>query len=155
MEPAQRGRSFPNERVCSAAERRVLSAIKTRPDGKWLASIADRGILPDGRCVILEPAEETEGNTSIHLYGADGEPLHTIALPPGSGSRRLSLGAHWIVVGNEGLRWTLVRLADETVFGFDSGLDDQERWQVGQTPDGKRLLLLSAQSLELLQYELP
>ena len=61
----------------------------------------------------------------------------------------------YIVVGNEGLRWTLVRLADETVFGFDSGLDDQERWQVGQTPDGKRLLLLSAQSLELLQYELP
>lgn len=136
------------------AERAALNGMKTRPDGTWLASVANREVLPDGRRLLLEKPDEQGKAASVHLYTASGEPLHTVPLPTDSG-HQLSIGPRWIVVGDYGRNWTLLRLEDERAFRFDSGLEGEGSWMVGQTPDGKTLLLLNVQRLELVRYELP
>jgi len=119
--------------------------------GRWLVSERSR----DGRRVILEVPDRQGNTASIHLYTAGGEPLRTVVLPIEGGCRRLSISARWIVVGNYGPIWTLLRVADERVFRFDSGLDGTGNWRVGQTPDGETLLLLNFRRFELVQYDLP
>ena len=136
-------------------ERAALNAMNQRPDGTWLANVTERAVLPDGRRVLLENAEREDAPASLHLYTPAGEPLHTLALPKDTGMRQLSVGARWIVVGDYGPTWTLVRFEDEKVFRFDSKLEDGGNWIPGQTPDGKTLLLLHAGRMELVRFALP
>lgn len=133
----------------------VLNALQQRPDGRWLGSRVERALLPDGRCVVLEAPEEQGEFASLHLYTADGEPLHTIEIPSKRRWLQLTVSARWIVIGGYGPSWTLVRIADEKLFRFDCGLAGPNNWKIGQTPDGGVLLLLDQHRLELARFELP
>jgi hypothetical protein len=136
-------------------ERRALSGIQARPDGTWLDGATRRAVLPDGRRAILEAAEETGGTPRLHLYGAGGEPLRTLALPAGPMGGEIAVGERWLVLGGASYAsWVLVRLADERVFRFDTGLEGGW-WRPGLTPDGSTLLLLDSARLRLARYELP
>ena len=137
------------------ANRGSRDEVRTRPDGQWLAKVIERAFLADGRQVLLEAPAEKGAPAALHFYEASGAPLETVAIPTGAGHSQLSVGAHWIVVGDYGPRWTLVRLAEQRVFRFDSGLPDAGNWRPGQTPDGKTLLLLNVRAAELVGYELP
>lgn len=59
------------------------------------------------------------------------------------------------MAGGFGPAWTLVRIADQKAFRFESGLEDPGSWKVGQTSDGRTLLLFNQQRLQLVSYELP
>lgn len=151
VEDPQRGNAARNAKRPQEA---ALNAMKVRPDGTWLESVEERGILPDGRRVLLE-RPRSGGGASLHFYTTEGAPLDTLALPAGEDWYQLSPGARWIVAGGFGPTWTLVRLEDQRVFRFESGLDGAGNWKIGQTPDGRTLLLLHTSRLQLVRYALP
>ena len=101
--------------------------------------------------MLLERLGNEGGTTALHFYTASGEPLHTLAIPAEAAPRELSVGPRWIVIGNHGPSWTLVGIEDEKLFRCTTSVDGV----FGQTPDGKALLVLDSQLLELARYELP
>jgi len=130
-----------------------LEAMQKRPDGRWLANVTARALLPDGQRALIEGP--SEGPAALHRYTATGEPLRSIALPGGMSYWQASIGPRWVVAGDFGPSWVLVRLEDDRVFRFEPKPEDAASWHIGQTPDGKTLLLLNARRLELARYELP
>jgi hypothetical protein len=130
-----------------------LDAIAKRPDGRWLADVAARARLTDGRAVVLEGPGAGRPAAQLHFYGAAGEPLRTLALPPTRG-RQLSASARWLVIGHYQPPWILVRLSDERVFRFDPVLAERDSWHVGQSPDGTEVRVLG-NGRRLMRFALP
>jgi len=153
--PVGEERRASKKRESGTTEQGVLDAMQTRPDGAWLDQVAARAWLPDGRRMLLERPRRPGESAALHLYAADGAPLRTLVLPGGGRYGQASAGASWIVAGDYGPSWTLVRLADDRVLRFEPHLEGKGSWHIGQTPDGKTLLLLNWSTLELVSYELP
>jgi len=149
---ASREREDEEEATRKAA---LVETIETRPGGTWLVRAQQRGVLQDGRLVIVEGADLPASPAEVHLYSAEGEPLHSVRIPGERWISQLCVGPHWVVVGSYGPSWALLRLEDEHVFLFEPDLGPRTSWRVGQTPDGRTLLLLDPRELELVRYELP
>lgn len=59
---------------------KTLRTIDRRPDGNWLQRPRGLALAPDGSMAILAGPTH-EGETSVNLYKASGEPICTIVLP--------------------------------------------------------------------------
>jgi hypothetical protein len=132
----------------------ALEALEVRPDGHWLERVADRARLDDGRGLVLESALRHE-EAWLHVYSPEGRGERTLVVPLAGRANSLSVSPRWIVLGGYLDSWTLVRRADERVFHFDPGLSEKGSFAFGQSPDGKRLLLVDQTRLELVTVELP
>jgi len=137
------------------AQEQALDGMQKQPDGRWLAVVRARALLPDGQRVLLTAEAQDGSPSALHRFAATGEPLRSIALPGNMAYWQASIGPRWIVAGDYGPSWVLVRLEDDRVFRFEPKPEDAASWHIGQTPDGKTLLLLNARRLELARYELP
>jgi hypothetical protein len=120
-----------------------------------LDPIADRAVLADGRRVILEHPRRVDAPMALHLYTATGDPLVTLALPHVDSNSELSISSRWIVVGSYGPSCALVRLEDDRVFRFEPRASEPNGWRVGLTPDGRTLLVIQSETLELRRFTLP
>ena len=145
----------PLERPQGRAAREEEAEELARPDGTWLEAVVARAALPDGRKLVLERAPGAQKSAWLHFYSATGEPAHTLEVPLAGHCSQLSVGSSWVVIGGNEPGWTLVRLADERCFRFTPDLAEKSYWILGQTSDGKRLLLVDARRLELVSFELP
>ncbi len=106
--------------------------------------------------MVLEGPNREGDSAKLHVYTTKGEPIRTLTFPTEGWLRELTVGPHWLVIGEAGgSGWTLVRVEDDKLFRFDSGLGDPGYWTAGLTPDGKTLLLLHTRRLELARFALP
>jgi len=136
-------------------EWRALFAIDRRPDGKWFESASVRALAPGGTRILLESAAEDSGGAMLCLYSPKNEPLGMVSLGGEDGLHSLCVSSRWFVVGSWGPNALLVRAADRKVFRFKPSVSEGSYPYLGQTPDGRTLLVLDGLKLELARYELP
>jgi hypothetical protein len=134
---------------------RALYAIEKRPDGTWFESASERALAPDGTRILLDSATTEAGGATLYLYSPKGEFSGTVALPEENGLHSVSASSRWIIAGTWGPKMLLVRASDHKVFRFKAGTGEDSSPCIGQTPDGRVLLVVDQGSPELLRYELP
>jgi len=134
---------------------KLFESIQRRPDGKFLEGVSGRALLKDGRRVLCADSDESGGASMLYFYSPANIAVASIELPGDTPTGEIRASERWLVLGSYGPTWTLVRLKDQQVFRFDSGLADGGNWHSGLTPDGRVLLLLNANRRELVRFELP
>lgn len=133
----------------------AMSAIVHRPDGRWLTNVRARAVLADGRKVLLETPEDDAATPMLHFYSDANAPLNSIALPEGVPCDSFSVSARWIVVAGHESNGILVSIADGNLIRFEASSTKSAGACVGQTPDGRVLLVLVGDRSEIVHFALP
>ncbi len=148
-------RAILREMDKSNPEARALKSIRRRPDGNWIVDAGAHALLKDGRRALTEQPESKGAPAWLYFYSPKNEPLGALELPMDADCSDLIASERWIVIGSYHAPWTLVRIEDQKVFRFDPALAKEGFWHVGQSPDGRALLLLNTSKRELVSFELP
>jgi hypothetical protein len=134
---------------------KVLRTIDRRPDGNWLEEPWAIAFAPDGSMAIMAYGTHPAG-TSVNLYKADGEPIHTIVLPDVVRRYpRIAYDGNRLVVVDRAL--VIFDAAGRPIAQCDPPLKvPQGRWYYPYLlPGGRELALFDGKQPVLHRYELP
>ena len=136
----------------------ISSRIDRLPNRKWFGGSPSFSVASDGALVVADSDFFTLHETStLAVYGEDGSPRSSVALPTGTPRSRLAATATWIAVGGSSSELLLVRRQEETLFRFNvaGAIAEESNWDFGFSPDGKELWMVERERLRLHRFELP
>ena len=131
--------------------------IKRRPDGTWLEIIGDIGVASDGSAAVVCRDSERMGpyEPVVCLFGPQGEPIRTIALPFDGYVYRMAYNGRCIVLAR-GAYLLILDPEGKSIRKFvPEGGSEDTYWEPFFSPDGPELLLHESRSLSVQRYEAP
>ncbi len=129
-----------------------LSRVERRIDGRWLGKVWGMGVSPDGRFAIVDSRKE---GLAVTLFGSDGTPLATHAIPRGVYYHRIAYGSGWIALYGFGPRSLLVRESDGAQRYFRTRPDDAGIVDLLCSPDGSELWIFDRRERVIHRYPWP
>ena len=136
-----------------------IQTVKRLPNRNWLESVRCLGIALDGGLAVLCSDSEQwfnrEKDPMIGIYGPQGEPIRTIALPFDCGAWEMAYNGEFVV-----LAWDadlLIVAADGSSIRRFTPQSTAEKpyWQPFFSPDGKELLVFDKEAGTVQRYAAP